>query len=428
MLDRLKNLFRTEENRMSEKEFEAILTGKLGDSEAIEKKKALNIPAVATSIEFISNTIAGLPVKLYSVSNGDVKEVENDYRLKLLNAETGDLLDAYQWKKTLIVDYLLDGNGYSYINKRRNKIVSLNYVETSYVSIIANNDPVFKDADIYIGAKKYREFDVFRLLRNTTDGVTGVGVLQQHPLLFQMMYNALKYENNAISYGTKRGFLQSKYKLTTEALEQLKSAWKKLYSTEVNNTPDVMILNEGVTFEPASSTAVENQMNESKLSNSDLVYNLFSLSSALFASANSANVDNEVYTTCVKMAILPVVEAFNTALNKFLLLETEKENYFFKIDTTEILKASLLEQYQSYDIGIKGGWLQVDEVRKLENMQPLGLDFVKLSLADVLYYPDKKQVYTANTNATYEIGKGGINAPDPKKDVVDEGGDGRNED
>mgnify|MGYP003298042111 CR=1 FL=1 len=422
MLERIKKLFRSNPERtmILEKEFESILTSDNGIS--IDTEDAVNIPAVATSVEFISNTIAGLPVRLFEMKNGEVTELEEDYRLKLLNSETGDLIDAFQWKKNLIRDYLLEGNGYSYINKKRNKIVSLNYIEPQYVTMNQNNDPIFKEADFMIGARKYREFEVLRLLRNTVDGVTGQGVVEEHPLLLKTMYNALKYENNAISYGTKRGFLKSKYKLADEALNALKDAWKKLYSTEANNRPDVMILNDGIEFEPASSTAVENQMNESKLSNSDLVYNIFGLSSALFASANSANVDNEVYRTCIKMAITPIVKALTVTLNKFLLLESEKNSLFFMVDMSEILKVSLAEQYQAYDIGIKGGWLQVDEVRKKENMTPLGLDFVKLSLADVLYYPEKKEIYTANTNTTYIVGKGNGNSTEPNPNV-NEGGE-----
>ena len=41
----------------------------------------------------------------------------------------------------------------------------------------------------------------------------------------------------------------------------------------------------------------------------------------------------------------------------------------------------------------------------MENMAPLGLDFVKLGLGDVLYDPELKQVYTLNTNAAYKLGE-----------------------
>lgn len=384
-------------------DFEAVLTGKSYATATISKKDALNIPAVATAVDFIASTVASLPVKLYKRDGETVNEVEDDYRLKLLNDDTGDLLDAVQFKKALVTDMLLRGAGYAYIKKRGNSIEGLYYVDESNVNVVEGMDKIVKSVETYISGKKYADYDILRITRASTNGVTGTGILEQNPLLFNTMYNALKYENTAISSGTKRGFLKSARRLDKEMLEGLKNAWRKLYSTDVNNSPDVMILNEGISFEPASSTATENQLNESKRTNSELVYNLFGLSSALF----SGNVNNEVYINAIKTSVLPILATLNAALNKFILLEKEKTELFFNVDPSSILKASIEERYRGYEIAIKNGWLQVDEIRKLENMKPLGLDFVKLGLGDVLYNPATKAVYTVNTNATYQFGSNG---------------------
>lgn len=48
--------------------------------------------------------------------------------------------------------------------------------------------------------------------------------------------------------------------------------------------------------------------------------------------------------------------------------------------------------------------MQVDEVREKENMEPLGLEFIKLGLQDVLYDPKTKVVYTPNTNQSNRLG------------------------
>ena len=42
--------------------------------------------------------------------------------------------------------------------------------------------------------------------------------------------------------------------------------------------------------------------------------------------------------------------------------------------------------------------MQIDEIRFKENMEPLGLDFVKLGLQDVLYYPKEKVTFVPNMN------------------------------
>ncbi len=400
----VKSFFGVSEKRSAESDLEAILTGKTYANYSIDKETALNIPALATSVHFISKTVAGLPIRLFRKDeDGVITPVLNDPRLKLLNDDTGDLLDANQAKQAIISDMLLTGNGYAVVERdNHNKTTGFYYVDNQYVNVIDGIDKIKKAVKIFINGVEYPEYYVFRLVQNSVNGVTGIGVLGQNPLLFNTMFNALKYENTAVSGGTKRGFLKSKYRLDSDKLEQLKSAWKKLFSTDVNNSPDVMVLNEGINFEPAASTATENQLNESKQTNSDLVYNLFGLSTNLFE-MNSGTGSEEVYINAVKTAILPIVNAFNTALNKFLLLEAEKGRLFFAIDVTELLKTGISERYRSYEVAIKSGWLQVDEVRKLENLPPLGLEFVKLGLGDVLYDPKAKQIYTVNTNAAVKL-------------------------
>lgn len=399
------NLFsRFREKRYTEAEVASILSGQPIISSRISRAQALNIPAVGTAINFIAGTVASLPVRLYKHEADRVEEVSDDYRLKLLNDDTGDLMDAEQFRKALVTDMLLEGAGYAYIDKSGNRITGLYYVEGQYVNLVDGADKIKKSVDVYLNGKKVRDFDVLRITKDTIDGIHGIGVLDSHSLLFSTMYNALKYENTAVASGTKRGFLKSARRLEKQMLDDLKAAWRKLTSTDSENN-DVMVLNEGISFEPTQSTATETQLNDLKKTNNELVYNLFGLNSALF-NASPTNMDG-IYLNSIKTAVLPVVEALNTALNKFLLLEKEKGDYFFALDTSEILKGNVKDRYAAYDTGIKSGWLQVDEVRKIEKMAPIGFDFMKLSLADVFYNPKTKEIFVPNTNGTGNIAKAG---------------------
>lgn len=399
------NLFsRFREKRYTEAEVASILSGQPIISSRISRAQALNIPAVGTAINFIAGTVASLPVRLYKHEADRVEEVSDDYRLKLLNDDTGDLMDAEQFRKALVTDMLLEGAGYAYIDKSGNRITGLYYVEGQYVNLVDGADKIKKSVDVYLNGKKVRDFDVLRITKDTIDGIHGIGVLDSHSLLFSTMYNALKYENTAVASGTKRGFLKSARRLEKQMLDDLKAAWRKLTSTDSENN-DVMVLNEGISFEPTQSTATETQLNDLKKTNNELVYNLFGLNSALF-NASPTNMDG-IYLNSIKTAVLPVVEALNTALNKFLLLEKEKGDCFFALDTSEILKGNVKDRYAAYDTGIKSGWLQVDEVRKIEKMAPIGFDFMKLSLADVFYNPKTKEIFVPNTNGTGNIAKAG---------------------
>ncbi len=97
------DFFRKKEKRYTEAEIASILSGQVFHSR-IAKDEAMNIPAVGTAVNFIAGTIAGLPIRLYRKDGDNVTEVLDDYRLKLLNDDTNDLLDAEQFKKAIISD------------------------------------------------------------------------------------------------------------------------------------------------------------------------------------------------------------------------------------------------------------------------------------------------------------------------------------
>ncbi|WP_285397636.1 hypothetical protein [Lysinibacillus sp. fls2-241-R2A-57] len=73
----------------------------------------------------------------------------------------------------------------------------------------------------------------------------------------------------------------------------------------------------------------------------------------------------------------------------------------------ELIKGDIEKRFRAYEIAVKNGWMQVDEVRYSEDLPPLGLDFIKLGLQDVLYDPKTKQIYTPNTNKTADISESG---------------------
>ena len=57
----------------------------------------------------------------------------------------------------------------------------------------------------------------------------------------------------------------------------------------------------------------------------------------------------------------------------------------------------MLSRYQAYEIAVRNGWMQLDEVRYDEGRNPLGLKFIRLGLDTVIYDPESKMIYTPNT-------------------------------
>ena len=369
-----------------------VLLSAILSQDSISCEQTLNIPAVARCVNLISETVSMIPIKLYreDITDGKRKTVEiADHRCDLLNEDTKDTLDGAQFKKALVRDYLLNGNAYAYINKQRNSVKSLHYVDSKNVTINQNFDPIFKDYNILVHGQTYKPFEFLKILRATKDGARGSGVIEENGELLKVAYTTLKFEQNLVSTGgNKKGFINAKNRLTKEAIDALKAAWYKFYS---NNDENVIILNEGLTFQEASNTSVEMQLNESKKSMSDSILELFGVPT------------DWSWETFIKTAIMPILATFECALNRDLLLEKEKKSFYFAFDTKEIIKGDIKTRFEAYKTALESNLMQIDEVRYLENLEPLGLNFIKLGLQDVLFNPVTKEVYTPNTNQVTNI-------------------------
>ena len=154
-----------------------VLLQALLNGETITREKVLMLPIVNSAVDFISNTIASMPVKLYKQKQGKVEEITDDNRTRYLNSDTGDTLDGFQLKKAMVSDYLLGKGGYCYIRRERNEATGLFYVSDQNITVMLySNDAIHKDYQLLVNAQSYEQFDFIKLLRNTKDGASGVGL------------------------------------------------------------------------------------------------------------------------------------------------------------------------------------------------------------------------------------------------------------
>ena len=399
MVKNIFNFFKRKEERAENSGFvdaDALIT--LG--EPVTRSQAMEIPAVSACIDKISATVARLPVKLYRKENGRVSEITDDNRLVLLNGETGDTLSTVDMWRSVIEDYYLGGGAWIFINSDGIRVKSLHYVDSRNVSITTNNDPIFKAFRVFVNGTEYYDFQFIRLFRKTRTGYSNIPLQDDNPRILSAAYNALKLEVQMNQTGgNKRGFLKAKTKLTQEALDNIKNGFSSIYGND--NTGRIPVLNDGLDFQPMSSTAVELQMNENKRINSQEICKLFGFPHTVI-DGNASDDDNKKFTE----TIVSLLNQIETALDAFLLLETEKDKgFYFAFDTKELTRGSLRERYEAYQIAVKNHILQVDEIRREEDFEPLGFNFVTMGLGDVLLNPKTMEVFTPNTGQTSKLGE-----------------------
>lgn len=369
----------------------------------LTREAAVQIPTVSACIQKVADVVSRLPVKLYQMRNGKVYEITDDDRLKLLNKDNGDTLSVVDMWKSVIEDYYVGGGGWIFINSDGMKTKSLHYVSDSDISYQTNNEPIFKAFYVLVRGQKYYDFQFIRILRKTKDGYTNIPIQQDNQKILSAAYNSLKLENlMSANGGCKPGFLKSKNRLSAEAIQNIKDGYKKLYASDQNNESKIVVLNDGIDFQEIASTAAELQLNENKRANSIEVCKIFGFPHTVI-DGNMSESDKEQFIS----SVIAVLNQIETALDLYLLTEAEKENgFYFAFDTKEITRGSMLQRYQAYEIGLRNRFIQVDEVRKEEDFDPIGFNFVTLGLGDILLNPETKEVYTPNTNTFTNLTKG----------------------
>lgn len=385
------NWFRKKEQRNDNEVLADVAEGLIQSGTTITRQQAMSIPVVTKSVAWIASAIAALPIKMYTKTDSGYQEVYDDYRLPLLNDYSGNGMIANDLKRQVLTDLLLDGNGYAYISKKGNKITKLSYIPTNRLTYTESVDTIDKIVNVWVDGHPVQDYNVFRLVNNSKNGISGIGFVSDCQDLLSTVLSSLQYENSSISSGVRRGFLKSKSKLDPDRMNELRRAWKKLTTP---NQSDVLVLNAGIEFEDASSTATESQLSQNKVINMHQILAYFGLPTNFFEGVNS-----DAYLTAVRIAILPIVKQLTNALNNYMLLESEKSNLKFEIDTSDLLRINANERFAAYQTGLQSGILTIDEVRRMENLPVLDMSYLKLGLGDVLYNITDGKIFVPNTGA-----------------------------
>ena len=176
--------------------------------------------------------------------------------------------------------------------------------------------------------------------------------------------------------------------LTQEEADALKTAWLSMYSGR-NRQPAV--LNSTTDFEILSSNAQESQLIEAQIQGLTEAANILGLPAYYLGAPNSsrtyANVEQE-NLQLVRWSIQPIAERIEQALSELLVRgQTAKFNY----DT--LLRTDTLSRYQAHAVGLTNGFLTVDEVRDMENRDPIqGIDDEPIDTIEAPEYDEEDEL------------------------------------
>ena len=158
-------------------------------------------------------------------------------------------------KKTLVIDYIMNGNGYLDICKKNGELYSLINIDKSELitsTNLATNRRNLKVQYNYWGMKRdYHE--VFNLVRNPTrEQYKGVGILKEGAELLGTAQGLETFSYNTVTNGFfAKGVIESEKVISEPTRRSLGARIKKFFSG-AKNSGKVLILDDGMKFKSLS--------------------------------------------------------------------------------------------------------------------------------------------------------------------------------
>ncbi|QDP39438.1 phage portal protein [Radiobacillus deserti] len=319
---------------------------------------------------------------LYLYSEDDDKSIHklNDLRTTILNNDANDYDTAQVIKKKIVQDYLLRGK--AFLLNKNDKLYHLPAKNVREELYTEDSITVAKKEFIYEGLSTITldEHEVIVIDSGSNGLLVDAGELFQ-TAINQQSYNKSVMENGALP----TGILQATSRLTENAITRLRESWQSLYGGS-KAAGKTVILEEGLEFNPLSLKPDELQMVDSQKQIISEIARVFNIPESMINRSankyNSLQMNNIQY---MQHCLGPIITSIESAISKNLLTHDEKiMGFYFRFDTSEILRTTEKEKVETVSKGLKDGLYSFNEARHKLDMKPVDKDYFVMSLGSVL--------------------------------------------
>ncbi len=344
-----------------------------GAGVSVTPKLAMSVPAIASAVGLISETVAQLPLPIYEALEKG-KERRRDHPLwPLLNYAPNDFQDAFQWRETMQMHCLMYGNCYSFRNEAAGKILELlpihpdtikpeqdeKYRVTYVVTLLDGSqlrltrDSIFHIAD--------RSFNGFSGSSRIMDSKESVGTTIQLD----------RYAGKALGNGAQySGILETDKPLTKEQVTMLMDTYREALTKD--KAFNILVADKGLKFNPTSSNAQQAQFIENRKFQISEASRIFRVPPHMLGDLERATFSNIEHQSIefVTFAAMPWLKRWEMAINTQLINKARRGKFYAEFNVDGLLRGDIKSRYEAYQIGLQNKFLNPNEVREMENKNP----------------------------------------------------------
>ena len=351
--------------------------GTSGSGKSVTVQSAIQLSTVYACVRVISETIASLPLGIYETVN-DVNEKATDHPLyRLLHDEPNSEMTSFVFREVMLAHLLLYGNSYSQIIRSgKNQVIGLYPLLPDHMDVDrdskGNLTYTYTTSDGKTVSIKPR--DVLHIPGLGFDGVMGYSPIALEKNAIGLGIASEEYGSKFFSNGARPSGILT-HPNTVKNPKALRESWNSAYGGS-SNSNRVAILEEGMRFEPIAIPNNEAQFLETRKFQVDEICRIFrvpphlvgNLEHATFSNIEHQSIDFAVHT------IRPWLVRIEQAMNRALLSDQEKGRFFVQFNIDGLMRGDYKSRMEGYAIGRQNGWLSANDIRALENQNPIPAD------------------------------------------------------
>ncbi|WP_333861523.1 phage portal protein [Clostridium sp.] len=346
------------------------------DNWRIDTDTAMGFSAVFACNKVLSETLASCPILLYEKDDkGNRHQVTDTPEYGVLHYAPNAEMTPGQFKEFGMTNINLGGNFTAQkVFNLHGELLELRPI--SWERIRIDIDKTTGRLLYFIDGKqepKTRD-EILHIPGLTLDGYIGITPLTYAALTVDVGLSQDKFERNFYhNRASTSGIFQYPNELGEEAFQRLKKDIKKNYMG-FSNAGVPMILEGGGQFKEITMKLTDAQFLESKRFRIEDVCRIFRVPLHLVQDLTRSTNNNIEHQSLefIVYTMLPWFKRWEENLNLQLLSnDSKRRNRYFEFNISGLLRGDIKSRYEAYAQGRQWGWLSVNDIRRLENMNPV---------------------------------------------------------
>jgi len=338
--------------------------------------KAMAVSVVFACIRVLAETLGTLPFRVYRRTGLRSKQQAPEHPLwRTLHTRPNRWQTSLEWREMGMAHLALRGNYYNRIVLNEDGQLELVPLAPDRVEVeqLPSRRLRYRWRDAEGQWQYYTQDEVYHVRGLSLNGLTGVSILEYARnaiglAISQETHGASLFKNGGQpTFWIKRPKEAGRW--TPDARKNFRAGWRALHAG-AENAHNPPILEDGMELQSLGLTNQDSQWIESRAFEAVEICRFFRvpphlvgiLDKATFSNIEQQSLEFVLYT------MLPWAIRWEQAADRDLVVE---DDHYTKLVLDGLLRGDMRTRYESHNIALQGGWKTRNEVRELEDLDPI---------------------------------------------------------